>query len=197
MREPLAPPRLPPGKGLHGTAARPARAAHPERVGTSMVNAAPGADLMLLPGQLYFGNKPARLQTLLGSCVAITLWHPMRRLGGMCHFLLPSRPNPPSGQPDGRFGEEAVAMLVKALKAIGTTPAEYEAHLYGGADTRANEVGQKTGIGERNIEAGWSLIEHHRFALMAVDVGDNVPRNVRLTLATGEVQMRRGAPIRT
>ena len=45
--------------------------------------------ISLLPGELYFGQRHL-LKTLLGSCVAITLWHPQRQLGGMCHFLLPT-----------------------------------------------------------------------------------------------------------
>ena len=161
----------------------------------TMLSAHPGDHLSLMPGQLYFGSKAATVRTLLGSCVAITLWHPQRKLGGMCHYLLPSRPNPPQHSPEGRFGEEALAMMVRTLKLAGTQPQEYEAQLYGGADTQPDNVAAKTGIGERNIEAGWQLIDHYGFALQAVDVGDNVPRTVRLVIATGEVDMRRGHPL--
>ncbi|MFM2120003.1 MAG: hypothetical protein RL722_1471, partial [Pseudomonadota bacterium] len=51
-------------------------------------------ELLILPGQLWFGPGGERapvLRTLLGSCVAVTLWHPGRQLGGMCHYLLPAR----------------------------------------------------------------------------------------------------------
>jgi chemotaxis protein CheD len=36
------------------------------------------------------------IRTVLGSCVSITLWHPVKRVGGMCHFLLPTRGVPVS-----------------------------------------------------------------------------------------------------
>jgi hypothetical protein len=58
------------------------------------------------------------LRTLLGSCVAITLWHPTRRIGGMCHFLLPERKRRTNEPPDGRYGDEAVAEMVKVLSAL-------------------------------------------------------------------------------
>jgi len=155
-----------------------------------------GQAVNLLAGQLYFGGEAATIGTLLGSCVAVTLWHPGQRIGGMCHFLLPHRRRP-SGEPlDARFGDEAIELMVQTLQRLGTRACDYQAHLYGGADTMPERAGVKFDVGERNIEQGWSLIERHGFELHAVDVGDHVPRHVRLTLDTGVVQMRRGDVIR-
>jgi chemotaxis protein CheD len=150
------------------------------------------ADLFLMPGQLYFGAKARSLRTLVGSCVALTLWHPTRRIGGMCHYLLPSRPRSDNMPADGRYGDEAVELLVQALLRANTKPSEYDCHLYGGADTMPDQAGVKLNVGERNIEQGWNLIEKYGFSLVGVDVGENMPRNVRLEIATGEVLMRRG-----
>lgn len=157
------------------------------------VQATAGQTLFLMPGQWYFGQDATRVRTLLGSCVAITLWHPEKRFGGMCHFLLPTRRN--AGAPgtlDGRYGDEAVANLVRQLQRVNTRPEEYVAHLYGGADTMPDQAGVKLNVGERNIELGWTLIDQHGFQLDGVDVGDYVPRTVSLELATGVVDMRRG-----
>lgn len=154
--------------------------------------ARPGTMLNLMPGELHFGGEPSALRTLLGSCVAVTLWHPKRRIGGMCHFLLPSRTRGAADAADGRYGDEAVAALVQAVRAHGTEPGDYVAHLYGGADTMSEASGVKFNVGERNIEQGWALIDSHGFTLDGVDVGDHVPRTVTLTLATGEVHCRRG-----
>src|SRR5690606_5865574 len=57
----------------------------------AMSTAVAGTEVNLLPGALWFGTGDVRLHTLLGSCVAITLWHPRYRYGGMCHFMLPGR----------------------------------------------------------------------------------------------------------
>ncbi|MDO9286616.1 MAG: chemotaxis protein CheD [Aquabacterium sp.] len=153
---------------------------------------APGANLVLMPGQMHLGHHVASLRTLLGSCVAITLWHPTRRIGGMCHFLLPSRQRRPGDEPDGRYGDEAVEAMVKSLTTLRTRPEEYVAHLYGGADTMSGASNAKFNIGERNIEQGWSLIERFGFQLDGVDVGEDVPRMVTLALGSGQVNMRRG-----
>jgi chemotaxis protein CheD len=156
-----------------------------------VARAQPGSDLLLMPGQLYFGNQPASLRTLLGSCVAITLWHPKRRIGGMCHYLLPDRNEVEAVLRDGRYAAEAVALLVEAIAHVGTRPDEYEAHLYGGADTLPGHLAHKPNIGVRNIEIGWELVDRHGFQLMGVDVGDDVPRTVRMDMRNGEVHMRR------
>ena len=145
-----------------------------------------------MPGQLYFGKAPPSIRTLLGSCVALTLWHPTRRIGGMCHYLLPERRRNPDQQRDGRYGTEALEVLVEMLLRLGTRPSEYEAHLYGGADTLPDGVTMKFNVGERNIEKGMELCDQYGLNLVAVDVGDQVPRTVTLLLPEGKVRMQRG-----
>ena len=43
--------------------------------------------------------------------MALTLWHPQRRLGGMCHYLLPERGGATTVGLDGRYGTEAIDLL--------------------------------------------------------------------------------------
>lgn len=169
------------GHGHHA----PAPAAKPgQTAGPQLIN--------LMPGQWHFGQG-ALLKTLLGSCVAITLWHPIKRYGGMCHFLLPSRSTRGAGPLDGRYGDEAVELLLQSIQRTGTKPSEYQAHLYGGADTMPDGVNIKFNVGERNIEMGWSLIDKHGFQMQDVDVGDCVPRTVTIDLPTGRVEVKRSA----
>lgn len=171
-------PAPPAGKG-HGSA-------------SWQVSDTPGQIINLMPGQMYFGAHAQHVKTLLGSCVAITLWHPQRRIGGMCHFLLPSRSRAPGEAADGRYGDEAVEAMVAHLLRHGTRPQDYLAHLYGGADTMPEGSNLKFNVGERNIEQSWKLIDQHGFQLDGVDVGEDIPRTVTLTLLTGAVQMSRG-----
>jgi chemotaxis protein CheD len=188
-----------PHPGHHGHHGHPAHKGHPIKhvrpVPAAPRAARPDGDMLLLPGELWFGAgtpKGPRLRTLLGSCVAVTLWHPTRKLGGMCHYMLPERKRDADEPRDGRYGVEALSMLADAISRAGASPKEFVAHLYGGADTMPDEAASKLNIGERNIELGWTLIDHYGFELVGVDVGENMPRTVTLDLATGEVTMRRG-----
>jgi chemotaxis protein CheD len=164
----------------------------PKAGGHWQIGGQPGEHLVLMPGQMHVGQQVASVRTLLGSCVAITLWHPKRRIGGMCHFLLPQRQRRPGDALEGRYGDEAVEAMVKALQALRAEPCEFVAHLYGGADTMSGCSAVKFNIGERNIEQGWSLIDRYGFQLDGVDVGEDIPRVVSLALGSGEVTMRRG-----
>ena len=146
----------------------------------------------LLPGQWYVGQKGELVRTLLGSCVSITLWHPVRKIGGMCHFLLPERLRASSAVLDGRYGDEAVDLLVREIQKTGVKPEEIDAQLYGGADTMPEEANVMVNVGERNVEKAWGLIDQHRFQLMSVDVGGTDPRSISLDLITGAVALRRG-----
>lgn len=165
----------------------------PSAKGHWQVAGDPGQHIVLMPGQMHIGGHVSSLRTLLGSCVAITLWHPARRIGGMCHFLLPSRSRRAGEPADGRYGDEAVAAMVASLKALRTAPEDYVAHLYGGADTMSGVSAVKFNIGERNIEQGWTLIDRYGFRLDGVDVGEDIPRMVALSLTDGTVAMRRGS----
>lgn len=152
-----------------------------------------GQQLQVLPGQFYFGHEAHQVCTLLGSCVGIAVWHPARRLGGLCHFLLPSRQRSEQARPDGRFGDEAIGCLLQQMARHGTTPPEYRTFLCGGADTMPDHAGVKFNVGQRNIELAWQLLDRHGFNLLEVDVGDHMPRHLQLDLRRGHVVMRRSA----
>lgn len=62
-------------------------------------------------GRYIFGDSHTRVRTLLGSCVAIVVWHPQRKIGGMCHYVLPNR-KAVAGRPlDGRYANEAMEIF--------------------------------------------------------------------------------------
>ena len=188
---------LDPARRLQPKVAAPAAArpvlSPPRAEGHWQISGQPGEHLVLMPGQMHLGQHVASVRTLLDSCVAITLWHPKRRIGGMCHFLLPQRQRRAGDSLEGRYGDEAVEAMVKSLQVLRADPPEFVAHVYGGADTMSGCSTVKFKTGERNIEQGWSLIDRYGLQLDGVDVGEDVPRMVSLSLGSGEVTMRRGS----
>jgi chemotaxis protein CheD len=145
-------------------------------------------DVFLQPGEFFFGNNDARVRTLLGSCVAITLWHPQFLLGGMCHYLLPGdRQNNNDGKLDGRYADAALELFMQEIKSSGTHPSEYTVKMFGGG----NQFGQ-SGVGnqnipEKNIQTGKKLLLHHGFKLSSHHLGGNGHRNVIFDIWSGNV----------
>lgn len=150
----------------------------------------------LNPGELYFGQGQVRVATLLGSCVAITLWHPKARHGGICHFVLDSRGGALDSL-DGRYADEAVAMFLVELGLRGTRPAEYEVKVFGGANMFTND-GTDIGnldVGARNIAAADRLLASHGFPnAKARHVGGTGHRRLLFELWNGDVWMRYKRP---
>lgn len=150
-------------------------------------------EIFLQPGEFYFGEENTRIRTLLGSCVAVTLWHPRLHIGGMCHYMLPSRMGEPGRETlDGRYADEAMRLFLRELKASRTRPTEFQVKLFGGGNmfggtTRRHELD----ISTRNVEAGRQLLRQHGFRLSAEDLGGLGHRNVMLELWSGDVWVKR------
>lgn len=150
-------------------------------------------DFFLGPGDFLFGDGRTRLRTLLGSCVAITVWHPQLRHGGMCHYLLPERGGSPDGR-DGRYADGALAMFLREMAARGTQPGDYETKLFGGgwmfAPRSGGGNGRATDIGCGNIEAGRRLLRRNGFRIVAEHLAGGGHRHLVFDIASGDVWVR-------
>lgn len=144
-------------------------------------------EVFLNPGEFHFGETHTRISTLLGSCVSITLWHPRRRIGGMCHYMLTERKRPANAPLDGRFGSEAFELFLQHVEAAGTRPGEYQAKLFGGANMLTGAAGENMNIGQRNIEHGRQLLASRNIALMVEHVGGSGRRKLHFDVWSGDV----------
>jgi chemotaxis protein CheD len=154
-------------------------------------------EIFLQPGELYFGEEKTRIRTLLGSCVAVSLWHPRLRIGGMCHYMLPHRPVRGDDEPlDGRYAEEAMHLFMRELRRSRTSPADYQVKLFGGGRMfeHVDRTRRHIDISERNMQAGRDLVARHGFRLQAHDMGGQGHRNVILDLWSGDVWIKRVPP---
>lgn len=158
-------------------------------------------DIFLQPGELWFGDAPMRIRTILGSCVAVVLWHPGRRIGGMCHYMLPSRGGKRGAQAlDGRYGDEALTILLSEIHARRGHPAELEAKLFGGGSMFERHghhghhdhhgAGASSQVPERNIAAGHELMARHGFKVTAQHLGGHGHRQVIFDVRSGGVWMK-------
>lgn len=150
-------------------------------------------DVTLGPGEFYFGGGHTRIHTLLGSCVAITLWHPAKHIGGMCHYLLPSR-GLSQGLTQGHYADEVVQLFLQALRKVHTRPQDYEVKLFGGGNMFA-VLGREAAllnVSQNNIASGVNLLKQHGFAVKATDVGGARHRKIYLELWNGDVWVQRG-----
>ena len=149
-------------------------------------------DMFLQPGQWYFGKAGPRFRTTLGSCVAICLWHPHLRIGGMCHYMLPTRLSQSSEPDSGRYGDEAFELLLREARKAGTQPQDYEVKLFGGGNMFAGTRQLEQDVAARNIAKARDLVAAHGLRVKAQSLGGLGYRQLLFDLATGDVWVRQG-----
>jgi len=149
-------------------------------------------EIFLQPGEHFVGDASLRLRTMLGSCVAITLWHPQQRIGAMSHFLLAERgARSGSGRPDGRYGEEALALMVEELAERGVAAAECEAKIFGGGDMfPAQRAPASVTVGRRNGEAARDMLAARGIAVSREHLFGEGHRQVIFDVGSGIVWVR-------
>ncbi|HCS62906.1 MAG TPA: chemotaxis protein [Cellvibrio sp.] len=155
--------------------------------------------IILHAGDLVFGQGQRLLNTLLGSCVAITLWHPQRRLGGMCHFALPANLDVKvikDAKLDARYATDCINLFKKIAHERQTKLSDYEAKIFGGGnmlqsvriiDPEFSQV-QKSPIGDSNCSQAFSLLIAEGVHIAEADVGESGYRKVSFDPGTGKTR---------
>jgi chemotaxis protein CheD len=154
-------------------------------------------EIFLQPGDFYFGDMNTRIRTILGSCVSITMWHPTRLIGGMCHYMLPLRVGVSPASPDGRYAEDAFKMFMHEIRAANTHPAEYRIKLFGASNMFPSVKNNGTekprpNVPDQNRAIAYSLVENHGFTIDAEDLGGNSHRQVLFDIWNGNAWVRKG-----
>jgi chemotaxis protein CheD len=148
----------------------------------------------LNPGEVYFGHGDVCIDTLLGSCVAISMWHPGRKIGGLCHFMLPTRIRKVDGaELDGRYGDEAFEILRRYATKYGTRLLDYEVRLYGGSYNDAWS-GPPRQVGEDNCEYARALLARHSVKPLSQELGGPGYWLLSFDLATGKMKVSHRDP---
>lgn len=151
-------------------------------------------DLFLNPGEHFVGEAFYRIRTLLGSCVSITLWHPVRRIGAMSHFLLARRCFRSASGLDGRYGEEAMQLMLTELAAMDIKPRECQAKIFGGGDMFPMHHSGEQNIGRRNGEAARALVQAHGIPVISESLFGIGHRQIIFDISSGDVWARQIKP---
>jgi chemotaxis protein CheD len=148
-------------------------------------------DIFLQPGEFYFGDADTRIRTILGSCVAVTLWHPQKRIGGMCHYMLPKHTrHAQKTDLDGRYAEDAIEMFLQEIKKSRTHAHEYEVKIFGGGNQFPDQDKAVFSVSNRNVDIGRALLSQYGLKIKSEHLGGVGHRNVMFDLWSGDVWMK-------
>lgn len=146
--------------------------------------------VFLLPGEWYFGDTARVVKTVLGSCVAVIMWHPELGIGGMSHIVLPQAPSVAANESPGRFADSAIDILSEQSANWKTDTKDYRVGLYGGGhgcdiDTQS----AMNSIGAKNVRATEKALARRNFTIREQHVGGMLYRNIRFHLPSGRVEL--------
>lgn len=130
--------------------------------------------------------------TGLGSCVGLTLYDPLLKIGGLAHVMLPTSSIAREGQLNlAKYADTALPALLTKLKDIGASQGRLVAKMAGGAQMFAFAgAGDSMRIGPRNVESCKDILEQLRIPLIGEDTGGNYGRTVELNCSTGIFTIR-------
>lgn len=124
----------------------------------------------------------------LGSCIGVTLYDPMIKLGGLLHIMLPQATDQAGASPF-KFADTGVREMVRKMAVFGGSKNRYICKIAGGA-----QMFQMTGpignIGERNILSVKKALSDEQIRIQGEDIGKNYARTMLLDVGTGEVKIR-------
>jgi len=131
----------------------------------------------------------------LGSCIAVSAWDPILKIGGLLHFMLPD------SNLDSRRAEESPCMFADT-----GIPKLFDLLIRRGADRRRLVITLTGGaqvldphrvfdIGRRNHLAARKVLWKYGAMVAAEEVGGEVSRTVRLDVDSGRLLIREGGGV--
>ncbi len=157
----------------------------------------------LKAGELFIMDKPAMISTLLGSCIAVTLFNPRLHVAGICHALLPRCKkkvyrNTIDDLLDGecqkctdafKYADCAVSMMIESFWRFGVKPEETEARLFGGAKMMSGgqTLDKSLAVGDQNVNVARKVLANCRLKLKSTETGGTAGRKILFNTNTGEI----------
>jgi chemotaxis protein CheD len=126
----------------------------------------------------------------LGSCIGVTLYDPLVRVGGLLHFMLPdsqidlqkSQKNP------WMFADTGIPLFFRELYKLGAEKKRIRVKVVGGAQVLDDS--SYFNIGKRNYLALRKIFWTNNVLIHAEDIGGSVNRTIRLEIGSGRVWVK-------
>lgn len=137
-------------------------------------------------------KAPDVITTLgLGSCIGLTFYDPVSKIGGMIHYMLPDSTLISNNNNIAKFADTGINELLNRVLAAGADRNRLVAKIAGGAKMFAvNRTSNVGNVGERNTIAAKQILKELNIRLVAEDTGLNYGRTIELHCETGELYVK-------
>lgn len=141
-------------------------------------------------GQLAVCHSPEQLMCLgLGSCVAVIMYDPQSRVGGIVHALLPKAPQ--KVDQEGKYADTGTRRLFQEMTVNGGSRERIIAKLVGGAQMFKTLNLQIADIGRLNVREARGVLRELSVRIVAEDIEGDRGRSAYLDSTTGLVTVKK------
>lgn len=154
-------------------------------------------------GEMAVDRAEGKIRTSgIGSCVAITLYDSVSKVGGMAHAMLPSKENPDkdivetareniseSTSISAKYVDDAIDGLLLGIEKLGGKKQNLKAKIAGGARMFQVLSGDQFGIGYKNVESAKKKLTDLGIMIESEETGGNVGRMAEIDLDSGLVEV--------
>jgi chemotaxis protein CheD len=143
-------------------------------------------------GKAEVAVAPQRLITRgLGSCLGITLWDPVKKIGGMVHPMLPDFERAKTKTNPSRFVNSGISSLIAELEKRGCRKERLEVKMFGGAHMFSFiNTDSVLNVGQKNLEMAHQVFRELGMKILGEDVCGTFGRTVELNCDTGKVLIK-------
>ena len=141
----------------------------------------------LYSSALYVSREPYIIYTVLGSCVAVCIYDPKLKIGGMNHYMLPFWNG--EGLASPKYGNIAIPKLIEKMQSYGSTIKNMQAKLFGGGEV-IEIKNNLFNIGKRNIEVAYQFLDDYKIPIVSSSVGGKYGRKILFDTQSGMLKQK-------
>ncbi len=126
----------------------------------------------------------------LGSCIALAVYDPVVKVGGMIHYMLPDSnlDKQKAKERPFMFANTGIPVLFKSCFKLGAKKNRMIVRVAGGSQLM--DQSEFFNIGKRNYAALRKLFWRNNVMIKGEDIGGNVNRTMSLNIKTGTVTLK-------
>ena len=141
----------------------------------------------LEPGECHWGEKNDVITTVLGSCVAICLWHPKIYIGGMSHVKLTGKRISRREVYNLHYSDDVIWFIIDKIYNLKTSPEDYVVKLFGGSSMFKTS---NKSLGDLLVRDIINRLINNGFRIQSKNIGGNFARKLYFVISTGHVWMK-------
>ena len=142
--------------------------------------------------QMKISEAPAVLVTKgLGSCLGITFFDPVKKIGAMAHPMLPDINNARVKSNPCRFVNSVIIHTLEGLEKKGCLSSRIVVKIFGGAHMFSFiNTDSVLNVGQKNIEMALATLKGLNLRIAGQEVGGTFGRTISLHLNDGKVLVK-------